>query len=94
MTRSELIDKISASYPDLERRFIQRAVETIFDKISDSLQEGSRVELRGFGTFTVSVRGGRKGRNPKTGATVMIPPKHALLFKSGKDMRDKLNPED
>lgn len=94
MTRSELIDKISDSYPDLERRFIQRAVVTIFDKISDSLQEGSRVELRGFGTFTVSVRGGRKGRNPKTGTPVMIPPKHALLFKSGKDMRDKLNPED
>ena len=92
MTRSELIDQIAASYPDLDRMVIQRAVETIFDEIAASLGEGRRVELRGFGAFAVKVRQSRKARNPRTGAAVFVPPKYALSFKPGKGMREQLNP--
>ncbi len=93
MTRSELIDQIAESYPDLNRTVIQAAVETVFAEISASLSNGRRVELRGFGAFAVKTRRSRKARNPRTGAAVDVPSKYALTFKPGKAMRDQMNPE-
>lgn len=88
MTRSKLIDQISEMYPDLDRTIIRRAVETVFNEISKSLQQGKRVELRGFGAFQLKQRRSRSARNPKTGEKVMVPPKYALRFKAGKEMRE------
>ena len=91
MTRSELIDEISAAYPDLERDVIERVVASVFGEISQALCEGGRVELRGFGAFWVKERASRKARNPRTGEAVFVPRRYSLAFKSGKMLRDQLN---
>ena len=97
MIRSELVQKIFDDNQELpaERRLSQRDVErivnTIFDEVSEALSRGDRVELRGFGAFSVKKRDARVGRNPRTGETVVVEEKHVPFFKTGKLLRDRLN---
>lgn len=91
MIKSELIQKISREYPHLYHRDVERIVNTVFDEIAGALERGDRVELRGFGAFSVKNRPARTGRNPRTGESVYVPEKHVPFFKTGKDLRDRLN---
>ena len=91
MTKSELIQRIAESNPHLYHRDVERIVSTIFDEISDALARGDRVELRGFGAFSVKRRGSRIGRNPRTGAAVHVLEKFIPFFKTGKQLRERLN---
>lgn len=91
MIKSELIQKIATTNPHLYHRDVERIVNTIFDEIVDALARGDRVELRGFGAFTVKHRAGRQGRNPRTGAPVSVAEKYVPFFKTGKELRDRLN---
>jgi integration host factor subunit beta len=91
--KSELIQKIAAANPHLYHRDVERIVNVIFDEIVDALARGDRVELRGFGAFTVKHRPAREGRNPRTGEPVPVDEKFVPFFKTGKDLRDRLNGE-
>lgn len=91
MIRSELIEKIADENPHLYQRDVERLVNTIFDEIVEALAQGDRVELRGFGAFSVKKRDARMGRNPRTGETVAVEEKHVPFFKTGKLLRDRLN---
>jgi integration host factor subunit beta len=91
VTRSELIAKLAAKNPTLYHRDIERLVATILDEVSAALERGNRVELRGFGAFSVRERGARVGRNPRTGSTVQVSEKKVPFFKMGKGMRERLN---
>lgn len=91
MIRSELIQKISDDNPHLYQRDVERIVNTIFDEITDAMARGDRVELRGFGAFSVKKRDARVGRNPRTGESVNVEEKHVPFFKTGKLLRDRLN---
>jgi len=91
MTKSELITYITEQNPHLYLRDVERIVTTIFDEISSALSRGDRVELRGFGAFSVKQRGARIGRNPRTGAAVSVPAKRVPYFKTGKQLRNMLN---
>ena len=93
MIKSELIQRISSQNPHLYQRDIEKIVNAIFDEIVKTLRRGDRVELRGFGAFSAKIRGARKGRNPKTGAEVQVPQKVIPFFKTGKEMRARLNRE-
>jgi integration host factor subunit beta len=89
--RSELIARLEKEQPDLSPREVEQIVGFVFDRISEQLAEGGRVELRGFGTFTTRARDGRVGRNPRTGEAVDVQPKRVPYFKPGKEMRHRLN---
>lgn len=91
MTKSELIQRIAELNPHLYQRDVERIVSTIFDEIADALARGDRVELRGFGAFSVKHRGARVGRNPRTGAAVQVAQKSIPFFKTGKQLRERLN---
>ncbi|AXI53762.1 Integration host factor subunit beta (plasmid) [Pseudoseohaeicola sp. NH-UV-7] len=91
MIRSELIQKIADDNPHLYQRDVERIVNTIFDEITNAMARGDRVELRGFGAFSVKKRDARVGRNPRTGETVQVEEKHVPFFKTGKLLRDRLN---
>lgn len=91
MIRSELIQKIADENPHLTLRHVERIVNTVFDEIIDALAKGERVELRGFGAFSVKSREARMGRNPRTGASVAVEEKKVPFFKTGKLLRDRLN---
>ena len=91
MTRSELIAKLAAKNPTLYHRDIERLVATILDEVSAALERGNRVELRGFGAFSIRERKARLGRNPRTGSSVQVSEKKVPFFKMGKGMRDRLN---
>jgi integration host factor subunit beta len=91
MTKSELIQRIAELNPHLYQRDVERIVSTIFDEIADALARGDRVELRGFGAFSVKERGARIGRNPRTGAAVQVAEKSIPFFKTGKQLRERLN---
>lgn len=91
MIKSELIAKIAKQNPHLYQRDIERIVNTFFDSISNALARGERVELRGFGAFAVKQRAARTGRNPKTGEAVHVEAKFTPHFKTGKELREKLN---
>ena len=91
MTRSELIAKLAANNPSLYHRDIERLVSTILDEIGSALERGDRVELRGFGAFSVRHRKSRVGRNPRTGTSVQVSEKRVPFFKMGKGMRERLN---
>ena len=94
MIRSELVQKIMEENPVLNITDAERIVTTIFDEIITTMAAGDRVELRGFGAFSVKERKARNGRNPKTGASVAIKSKHVPFFKAGKLLRDRLNGND
>lgn len=91
MIKSELIQKIAEENPHLYQRDVERIVGTVFDKIIEAMAEGNRVELRGFGAFSVKKRDSRMGRNPRTGESVPVEAKHVPFFKTGKLLRDRLN---
>ncbi len=91
MTKSELIAYLAEENPHLYQRDVERIVTTIFDEIASALSKGDRVELRGFGAFSVKQRDARVGRNPRTGAAVNVAAKRVPYFKTGKQLRDKLN---
>lgn len=91
MTKSELIQKLSATHPDLHANDLEKLVNTVFNEISTTLAEGGRVELRGFGAFSVRQRAARKGRNPRTGVSVSVPAKRVPFFKCGKELRLRVN---
>jgi integration host factor subunit beta len=91
MIRSELIQKIADGNPHLTQRHVERIVNTVFEEIIDALAKGDRVELRGFGAFSVKARDARTGRNPRTGEAVEVEDKKVPFFKTGKLLRDRLN---
>ena len=91
MTKSELIQLLAEKNPHLYQRDIERIVTTVFEEISGALADGDRVELRGFGAFSVKNREARTGRNPRTGETVHVARKSVPFFKVGKELRMRLN---
>ena len=91
MIKSELIAVLAEENPHLTQRDVERVVNVIFERVINALEEGGRVELRGFGAFSVRARSARAGRNPRTGASVDVRAKHVPFFKSGKELRAKLN---
>ena len=91
MIRSELIQKIADENPHLQQRHAEGIVNTIFEEIIEALARGDRVELRGFGAFSVKTRDARMGRNPRTGEAVHVEEKCVPLFKTGKLLRERLN---
>ncbi|MGB1077744.1 MAG: integration host factor subunit beta [Bdellovibrionales bacterium] len=94
MTKSELIQRMADRNPHLYLRDVETIVNTIFDEITEALVNGDRVELRGFGAFSVKERAPRVGRNPRTGESVNVGKKFMPFFKTGKLLRDKLNDND
>ena len=91
MIKSELVQRIAAKNPHLYQRDVERIVNAILDEITNALARGDRVELRGFGAFSIKRRDPRLGRNPRTGAHVDVNGKAVPFFKTGKEMRERLN---
>jgi len=89
--RSELVQKLCDDHPDLTLKEVERVVSAFYDSIIEQLQNGGRVELRGFGAFSTRGRDARKGRNPRTGEPVDVDAKRVPYFKPGKEMRERLN---
>jgi len=94
MTKSDLIQRLAEKNPHLYQRDVERIVATIFNEITEALARGDRVELRGFGAFSVKRRDARVGRNPRTGDAVQVGAKHIPFFKTGKQLRDRLNTDE
>ena len=94
LIKSKLIEKLTAQNPHLYTRDLERVVNSIFNEITQSLADGRRVELRGFGAFSISKRMQRRGRNPRTGETVIVEDKVIPKWKMGKELRIKLNSKD
>ena len=91
MTKSELVDQISKRIPHMNRKDAEVVVNRIFDSMAEALVGGERIEIRGFGSFSVKNRPEREGRNPKTGEAVAIPSKRVPFFKTGKELHQKIN---
>lgn len=91
MTKSELIAQLAADNPHLRQQDVEALVSVVFDRITETLAAGGRVELRGFGAFSVKRRDARTGRNPRTGEAVEVPGKAAPFFKPGKELRGIVN---
>lgn len=91
MTRSELIERLTDLQEQLSVKDVELAIKTIIEQMSQSLADGERVEIRGFGSFSLHYRAPRVGRNPKTGTPVSLSGKFVPHFKPGKDMRDRVN---
>lgn len=91
MTKSEIINILSRKQSHLSSKDIELSVKILLDQISDTLSSGERIEIRGFGSFSLHHRAARKGRNPKTGEQVQLPAKHVPHFKPGKEMRERVN---
>ena len=91
MTKSELIAELAIANPHLTTRDIELIVATVFDEITAALARGTRVELRGFGAFTIKRRNARTGRNPRTGQAVPVDEKAVPFFKAGKELRERVN---
>ena len=91
MTKSELIARLAELNPSLYHRDLEQMVNTVFDTITEALENGDRVELRGFGAFSLRERKARVGRNPRTGEAVSVDAKTIPFFKMGKGMRERLN---
>lgn len=94
MIKSELVQIIASRNPHLFQRDVENIVSTVFQEISHALAQGNRVELRGFGAFSVKNRPSRVGRNPRTGDAVKVEEKWVPFFKTGKELRDRLNSQD
>lgn len=94
MTKSELIERISARQSQLSPKDIELAVKTLLEQMASTLASGRRIEIRGFGSFSLHYRAPRKGRNPKTGEAVALSGKYVPHFKPGKEMRERVNSDD
>ena len=90
MTRSDLIDRLAAWPPQLTAKDVELAVKIILDALSSALAQGKRIEIRGFGSFSLNHRRPRQGRNPRTGEIVPVPAKRLPQFKAGKDLRERV----
>jgi integration host factor subunit beta len=91
MTKSELIAQLSGKQPQLDYRDVELAVKELIDQLSTALAAGQRIEVRGFGSFSLHYRPPRVGRNPKTGDSVQVPDKHVPHFKPGKELRERVD---
>ena len=91
MTKSELIEKVVQSHAMLNVKVSEIVVNTVFDSIEEALKSGDKVEIRGFGSFTIRERLGREARNPKSGEVVRIPSKKTPFFKTGKELKERVN---
>lgn len=91
MTKSELVDQLSTSADSLNKKEAELIVNTIFTSIGDALVSGDRVEIRGFGSFSIRERDAREARNPKSGEVVSIPAKKTPFFKTGKELRSRVD---
>ena len=94
MTKSELITRLAARFPQLVTKDAELSVKTIIDAMAKSLAQGQRIEIRGFGSFDLNYRPPRIGRNPKSGEKVKVPEKYVPHFKAGKEMRERVDYED
>lgn len=91
MTKSELVEIIASKQTQLSVKDVELAVKTLIDLMSNTLSSGQRIEIRGFGSFSLHYRASRLGRNPKTGESVKLDAKYVPHFKPGKELRDKVN---
>ena len=91
MIKSQLIQRVAGANPHLFHRDVERIINTVLNEVIKALSDGDRVELRGFGAFSVKKRDGRTGRNPRTGEADEVDQKHVPFFKTGKLLRDRLN---
>ncbi len=91
MTKSELIERITTRHPELSNKDVELAVKTILETMSQALSQGDRIEIRGFGSFSLHFRNPRLGRNPKTGESVELRGKYVPHFKPGKELREQVN---
>jgi len=91
MIKSELVERVAAENPHLLQRDVERIVATVFEEITEAIATGNRVELRGFGAFSSKKREERVGRNPRTGESVKVEEKHVPFFKTGKNLRKRMN---
>ncbi|MBU6408624.1 MAG: integration host factor subunit beta [Alphaproteobacteria bacterium] len=91
MLRSELVAKLQAEFSHLRPELVEQMATVALDQVAEALEQGRRVELRGFGAFSVRRREARQGRNPRTGATVSVAAKRVPFFKPGKELRDRVN---
>jgi integration host factor subunit beta len=91
MTRTELIDRLAHGQPHLNQEDVELAVKTMLEQMSQTLAHGERIEIRGFGAFSLRRRASRVGRNPRTGASVAVPERHVPHFKAGKELRERVD---
>ena len=91
MTKSELINSLAEQLKHLEQADVELAVKQVLEQMTNALAEGGRIEIRGFGSFSLHYRPPRVGRNPKTGESVALPAKHVPHFKPGKELRERVN---
>ena len=91
MTKSDLIERVARHVPHISKKDTEVVVNTIFDAMTEALRRGSRIEIRGFGSFQVKIREAREGRNPKTGEEVRIPAKRTPFFKVGKELKERID---
>lgn len=91
MTRSDLIAKLAERYTQLQGKDAELAVKVILDSMAETLAEGGRIEIRGFGSFALNYRPPRQGRNPKSGDKVQVPAKYVPHFKAGKELRERVD---
>lgn len=91
MTKSELIERLSLKTGSLQGKELEESVKELLEQMAQTLQKGERIEIRGFGSFSLHYRAPRVGRNPKTGATVDLTGKHVPHFKAGKELRERVN---
>lgn len=91
MTKSELISQLTKSYPELSSRQVEEAVKEIIEQMAQQMAAGGRIEIRGFGSFSLHYRAPREGRNPKTGEKVQLDAKYVPHFKPGKELRERVN---
>ena len=94
MTKSELITRLAARFPQLVTKDAELSVKTIIDAMAKNLSQGQRIEIRGFGSFDLNYRPPRIGRNPKSGEKVKVPEKYVPHFKAGKEMRERVDYKD
>lgn len=91
MTKSELIEKVASKQPQLSQKDVELAIKTLLEGMSQTLATGGRIEIRGFGSFSLHYRSARTGRNPKTGESVDLTGKYVPHFKPGKELRERVN---
>ncbi len=91
MTKSELIEAVSARVKSFSKKDVEVIVDSLFKSMAESLARGEKVEIRGFGSFKIKEREGRQGRNPKSGENIFIEPKRVPFFKAGKEIRERIN---
>jgi len=93
MTKSELVESIAGKISNLSHKDVDVIVDILFSRMTEALEQGSRIEIRGFGTFELRTRPSREGRNPKTGKNVFVATRRVPFFKVGKELRERINKE-